>query len=66
MIILFFVQLRYIEDLMVRLIKDDKQRGAVKTDVRRYLKGVQITDMIMQGNFKCTHYQQQRRNTNTE
>jgi len=51
---------------MVRLIKDDKQRGAVKTDVRRYLKGVQITDMIMQGNFKCTHYQQQRRNTNTE
>lgn len=56
---------------MVRLMKDDKQRRAVLTKVRRYLNGVQITDMIMQGNFKCRiryyqQQQQQRRSTNTE
>jgi len=51
---------------MVRFMKD-KQRGAVWTQVGRYLDSVQITDMIIQGNFRCrTHYQQQRRNTKTE
>jgi len=45
----------------------DKQRGVVWTQAGRYLDGVQITDMIIQGNFRCrTHYQQQRRNTKTE
>jgi hypothetical protein len=50
---------------MVRFMKD-KQRGTVWTQVGRYLDSVQITDMIIQGNFRCTRYQQQRRNTKTE